>query len=317
MVSNTMTKPLGASTVSAMAAMAMTIAGLLLALPACSQVLDIPSDPMLVATGPWRCLSQTPVTAPPSSSAMANVRVQACNFITNCTTTVTGLTAQLCDKRDVGCTNPRLTGITDTNGEFRFQVPTAGGGFDGYLLIDSQVASCTDTEAFGTVAGKVLCDLVAPTCDLTAPDVRCYLKVYAPSMLFFNPPIAADVMSPIPLQLFPTSGLPAVIGAAGIQVDPAAGNLLIQALDCDGKPAAGVSYQISQYGAQVSSLYVNNGIVTESVTHTDATGVGGFVRVPPGFISVTGVNSDGVTIGAIGVQAAASVLTYSALLPAH
>jgi hypothetical protein len=281
----------------------------------CSQVLDIPGDPQLVATGPWRCLNQSPAVTPAAPSAQASVRVQACNFITDCTTSATGLTARLCDKRDVGCTSPRLTGITETDGEFHFQVPTAGGGFDGYLLVDSQVASCTDATAFGSVAGKTLCDLVAPTCDLTAPDARCFLKVYAPAMLFFNPPVVADMATPLALQLFPTSGLPAVIGAAGIQVDPSAGNLFIQALDCDGKPAAGVTYQIAQYGSQVSPLYVNNGIVSESVTHTDSTGVGGFVRVPPGFVSVTGYNSDSVAIGEIGVQAAPSVLTYSALLP--
>lgn len=38
-------------------------------------------------------------------------------------------------------------------------------------------------------------------------------------------------------------------------------------------------------------------------------------RVPPGFVSVTGYNSDSVAIGEIGVQAAPSVLTYSPLLP--
>lgn len=289
---------------------------LLLAPVACSEVLDIPNDPKLVQTGPWRCLGQSsPATAVSPPSAQASVRVQACNFISDCTTNATGLTARLCDKRDVGCNNPRLSGITDTNGELRFQVPTAGGGFDGYLLVTSQVASCTDTQAFGAVAGKTLCDLVSPTCDISAPDMRCYLPVYAPAMLFFNPPIVADVDTPLPLQLFPTSGLPTVIGAAGIQVDPTAGNLFIQALDCDGKPASGVTYQIAQYQSQVSSLYVDNGIVSESVTHTDATGVGGFVRVPPGFVSVTGYNSDSVAIGEIGVQAAPSVLTYSPLLP--
>lgn len=283
----------------------------------CSAVLDIPSDPKVVATGPWRCLNQTSSLAPVASAAQAQVRVQACNFITNCTTPVTGLTAQLCDKRDVGCNSPRLTGITETDGEFRFQVPTAGDGFDGYLLIDSRVASCTDADAFGGVAGRVLCGLVAPQCNVSAPDAGCYLKVYAPSMLFFNPPIVTDVTAPIPLQLFPTSGLPAVIAAAGIQIDPTAGNLFIQALDCDGHPAAGVTYQISQYQEQVSPLYVNNGIVSESVTATDETGIGGFMRVPPGFVSVTGYNSDSVAIGQIGVQAAPSTLTYTALLPSR
>jgi hypothetical protein len=287
----------------------------LLAPVACAQMLDIPSDPALVATGPWRCLNQSPAVATPAAAAQAKVRVQACNFISDCTTAASGLTAYLCDKRDVGCINPRLTGLTDSNGEFTFQVPTAGGGFDGYLLVDSQAASCTDSAAFGSVAGKMLCDLVAPTCDLTAPDMRCFLKIYAPAMLFFNPPVVADMEAPLPLQLFPTSGLPAVISAAGIQVNPMAGNLFIQALDCDGKPAAGVTYRIAQFSNQVSPLYVNNGIVSESVTQTDATGVGGFVGVPPGFVSVTGYNSEGVAIGEIGVQAAPSVLTYSALLP--
>jgi hypothetical protein len=278
-------------------------------------VLDIPDDPQLVATGPWRCLSQAPsVTAMPAAG-QAKVSVQACNFISDCTTNASGLTARLCDKRDVGCINPRLSGLTDTNGEFTFQVPTAGGGFDGYLLVDSQVASCTDSGAFGAVAGKTLCDLAAPSCDLAAPDVRCSVKIYAPAMLFFNPPIVADSDTPLPLQLFPTSGLPAVIGAAGIQVNPAGGNLFIQALDCDGKPAAGVTYQLAQNGNQVSPLYIENGIVSVAVTHTDASGVGGFVGVSPGFVSVTGYNSDGVAIGQIGVQAAPSVLTYTALLP--
>src|SRR4029079_13257767 len=128
---------------------------------ACAQVLDIPSDPKLVATGPWRCLNQSPAVTPTASSAQAKVRVQACNFISDCTTSATGLTARLCDKRDVGCIHPRLSGIADTNGEFTFQVPTAGGGFDGYLLVDSQVASCADPAAFGGVAGKMLCDLAA------------------------------------------------------------------------------------------------------------------------------------------------------------
>jgi hypothetical protein len=281
----------------------------------CADVLDIPSDPKVVVTGPWRCLKQPPTMLPTTPAAQAQVRVQACNFITDCKTTVGGLTAKLCDKLDVGCNSPRLSGLTDTNGEFRFQVPTAGGGFNGYLLVDSSVGSCTDPNAFGTVAGKVLCDLVAPQCDLSAPDERCFAKLFAPAMLFFNPAIVRDVVMALPLQMFPTSGLPAVLAAAGIAVDPTAGNLFIQALDCDGNPAAGVNYEMAQYGAQVSKLYVANGIVSNSVTHTDATGIGGFVRVPPGFVSVIGYNSDAVAIGEIGVQAAPSTLTYSALFP--
>lgn len=289
----------------------------LLTILGCSEVLDIPSDPRLVATGPWRCLSQPPRVAVVSTVAQAMVRVHACDFISDCTTAVTGLTAKLCDKRDVGCNSPRLSGITETDGDFLFPVPTAGGGFNGYLSVDSSSAPCTDPEAFGTVAGRVLCGLVAPGCDVAAPDARCSTKIFAPAMLFFNPPIVSDVETPLPLQMFPTSGLPSVLAAAGIAIDPRAGNLFIQALDCDGRPAADVTYQIEQFEDQVSSLYVSNGIVSGSASRTDATGVGGFVRVPPGFVSVLGYTGDSIAVGQIGVQTAASTLTYSALVPLH
>jgi len=287
----------------------------LLTLAGCTEVLDIPDDPRVVASGPWRCLDQEP-SAAPSDVAEAHVRVQACDFITDCTTTVSGLTAKLCDKRDVGCNSPRLSGLSDVNGEFRFDVPTAGGGFGGYLQVDSGLAFCTDAVAFGAVAGPVLCSLTSPECDLNLPDERCYTKLFAPTILFFNPPIVRDVERPLPLQLFPSSGLPAVLGAAGVEVDPTAGNLFIQALDCDGMPAAGVTYEISQHEEQVSSLYVSNGVVSSTATRTDVTGVGGFVRVPPGFVTVAGFNEDSVPIGETGVQAVASTLTYSALFPA-
>lgn len=282
----------------------------------CGQILDIPREPVLAPPGPWRCLSAAtpmPVTPP---KATAIVRVQPCNFIANCTTGVSGLTARLCDKRDVGCLNPRLVNLTEADGEFRFEVPTVGGGFAGYLAIDSPAALCTDTAAFGAVAGKVLCDLVAPKCVVATPDDRCATKMYATAMLFFNPPILNDIETPLPLQMFPVSGLPSVLAAAGLEIEPTGGNLLIQAVDCDGRPAAGVTFGIEQFGDQVHPLYVENGIVSSVAGGTDSAGLGGFVGVPPGFVSVTGHNAEGAVIGAVGVQSAPSVLTYTTLAPA-
>jgi hypothetical protein len=284
-------------------------------LAGCSEVLDIPSDPELVASGPWRCLNQPAAAQEASAAAQAQVVVQACDFITNCTTTVTGLTAQLCDKRDVGCISPRLSGLTDVNGAFHLQVPTAGTGFDGYLMVTAPIASCTDSTAFGSAAGAELCGAVLPNCNVSAPDQNCLLPTYAPALLFFNPPIVHDVAQPVPLQLFPTTGLPAIIQAAGIQLEPQAGNVLIQALDCDGKPASDVSYALQQNPGQASPLYINNGVVSRTFTRTDATGIGGFVGVTPGFVSVVGTNSDSAQVGQVGVQAVPSMLTYSVILP--
>ncbi|MFZ5897000.1 MAG: hypothetical protein ACOY0T_38435 [Myxococcota bacterium] len=280
----------------------------------CADVLDIPSDPQVVDTGPWRCVGSTPseLTA---SAQEAEVRVRTCDFITDCTLDVTGLTAKLCDKRDVGCLQPRLTGLADINGEFRFRVPTAGGGFQGYLRVDSSVAYCTDSDAFGEVAGPVLCGTTSPQCDLQAPDARCNVKMFATAMMFFNPPIVRDVEQPLPLQMFPTAGLPSVITAAGIQLEPGRGSLFLQALDCDGRPAAGISFKVVEHPTVVRSLYVDNGVVSGTAMHTDASGIGGFISVPPGFVTVVGYRDDGVAVGEMGLQAAIGVLTYGTLFP--
>jgi hypothetical protein len=288
---------------------------LLVAAASCADVLDVPSDPFVAQTGPWRCLNET-ATTPAAAVSEAQVRVRTCDFISDCTTDVTGLTARLCDKRDVGCNQPRLADITDVNGEFRFSVPTAGGGFDGYLLVHSGLAFCTDSRAFGNVAGPMLCGLTSPQCDMNVPDDRCNITLFAPAMLFFNPPIVRDVERPVPLQMFPSAGLPTVIAAAGIETEATSGNLFIQALDCDGMPASGVRFEVAQHKDLVSPLYVDNGVVSTTTTHTDSTGIGGFVRVPPGFVTVVGYNSEDVAIGEIGVQAAPSTLTYGTIFPA-
>ncbi|HEY3594183.1 MAG TPA: hypothetical protein VGL13_09915, partial [Polyangiaceae bacterium] len=191
---------------------------------------------------------------------MAQVRVQACDFVTNCTTSVPNLTARLCDKRDVGCNNPRKIDITDdANGQFLLQVPTAGTGFDGFLFVSTPVAPCTDTDTFGVSGSKLLCGFL-PNCDQTAPDANCYVPVYSPAMLFFNPPIVRDVDQPIPLQLFPSAALPAVLAAAGsVHIDSTMGNVIIGAVDCDGKPAAGVSFRLLDHSDPVQTLYLKSG----------------------------------------------------------
>jgi hypothetical protein len=280
----------------------------------CAQVVDIPSDPVLVSAGPWRCL-QSPAAPPSVGGPMAQVLVQACNFITNCTTTVSGLTAKVCDKRDVGCNNPRQASLADSDGQFRFTVPTAGGGFDGYLLVSTPVAPCTDMNTFGADGSRLLCGLV-PGCNQEMPDEHCYVPIYAPAMFFFNPPIVRDFAQPLPLQLFPSAALPAVLAAAGsIRIDPTMGDVFSVALDCDGKPAAGVSFRLADGSTDVQTVYMRNGLVSDTAMETDASGVGGLIRVPSGFVQIQGVNSDGLVIGQIGVQSAPSVLTYSVMVP--
>lgn len=285
---------------------------ILASLAGCAEVLHIPDDPELVATGPWRCLSE-PGARPAPRSTEALVQVQACDFVSNCESTVSGLSARLCGKRDVGCTNPISVDIVDEGGLLSFTVPTSVTGFDGYLEITSQTALC-NSPAFGP-AGAQLCGL-NPACNPEAPDEACEMPLYARSLLFFNPPVVADSVQPLPLPLLPSAAIPTLVEAANAtSIDPTTGNIFITAVDCDGRPASGVTYGIDKHQNSVTQLYVHNGVPSDSTFETDESGVGGFFGVPPGFAEITGYNDSLEEVGAISVQVAPFTMTYGVLAP--
>jgi hypothetical protein len=62
-------------------------------------------------------------------------------------------------------------------------------------------------------------------------------------------------------------------------------------------------------------LYLQSGVLSAIATETDISGVGGFAGLRPGFVDVAAYNPAGELISNVGVQIAASVLTYSAVLP--
>ncbi len=272
----------------------------------CNGIIDVPDNPFVVAdtpeSGPWTCLADLP-EPPVAEGPRARVLVQACDFISsNCSTPVSGLTARLCDKKDVACTNPIQEGITDVDGLFDIEIDTPPGGFDGYLEIGGPVTLCEDP-------------FCPPSCDLSAPDQNCMVPVYAPAMLFFNPPVVADWQAPEPLPLLAVAQLFGVVQAAGAEIDPSTGNLFITAFDCEGTRASGVTFTISDNQQEVTQLYVQDGAVTNTVLETDPTGVGGFVNVPAGFAEVEAFNDASEGVGSIGVVSRAGFMTYSALVP--
>jgi len=284
------------------------------ALPSCAEVLDIPSTTSLelAPSDPWRCVNDPGEPITPSGPT-ATARFRACDFISGCTTPVTGLSARLCDKLDVGCNNPRITGILDSGGLLEVEVPTGPRGFDGYLQVSTTVAPCFDSGAFGNAAG-FLCQL-APTCDPAAPSAACDIPIYFPVMWFFNPALMADLEEPIPLQLYPSAALPLILDAAGGEFAPGTGSVFMTVTDCDGKPAPGVTLEIAEHEDLAYPLYFDSGVVSNTATQTDSSGVGGFIRIPPGFVEITGVNSDGEPLAKVGVQANATFVTYTVLAP--
>ncbi len=292
----------------------------LLSLVGCSEVLDIPDDPKLSRRGPWWCLDNPPQAAAPRGDS-AIVRIQACNFVsTNCSEPITGITAKLCDKKDVSCTNPIQPQVIDNEGALLFDVPTGGAlgvGFDGYLKITPPAAMCNDQGVFGPAAG-LLCAFAAG-CDQTIPnDERCLFPLFAPSSLYFNPPVKNDIDEAMPLPLIPTKDVVALIQVTGAAFDPTAGMVFVTALDCNGDPAAGVTFAVAKDQDRVTALYEENGLITSTGTQTDVTGLGGFINVPPGFVSVEGyIGSDENRrlIAAFGVQVTTFNISYSTLVP--
>lgn len=285
------------------------------ALVGCADLLDIPETNTLslAPSGPWRCLS-APTDAVVPRAPRARVRFRVCDFISNCTMPVTGLQARLCDKLDIGCLNPRLTGISDTNGLIELEVPTGARGFDGYLQVFTAVAPCFDTQVFGSAAQGLLCQL-APACDPSTPTEACNVPIYSPAMWFFNPPVVADQEQPISLQLYPTAALPLVLDAAGGELVPGTGSVFMTVIDCDGQPASGISLEIAEYEDIADRLYFDSGVLSNTATQTDAAGVGGFIRIPPGFVEITGVDADGVPMAKVGVQASSGFVTLTVLAP--
>ncbi len=296
------------SCISTLVACALVFVG------ACADLLDIAENPQLIPPDPWACKPSEAAALPAAIKETATVKVHVCDFISsNCGTAVTGLKAKLCNKLDVTCMNPIQSGIVDIEGDLTFEVPTRGSlgeGFDGYLLVEGPTTDCTKQDT-------VSCTLV-PECDPTAPSAACQVPVYITGLLFFNPPITADTVQPIVLPFVPNLAALALIGAAGARgtVDRTLGSVFITALDCDGRPAPGLTFATSKGLAQYATLYLSNGTVMSSATSTDVSGTGGLLGVPSGFVTISAFPV-GTTreVASFGVQIVPGTVTYVTLVP--
>jgi hypothetical protein len=299
-------------TIEAGVGLAITLSGL-----GCAAVVEFPDDPQLVsqvalsAEPGWRCLAE-PLQPSTPSAPTVRVRALACDALRGCSAPATGLTARVCSKIDIACTSPLLEGLRSTDGVFEFEVPTTVMGFDGYLEITSDAEPCT-SPAFGA-AGPLVCGL-APGCNPDAPDAACNVPVYPRFLHFFNPPISADATAPALITLLPTAGLLGILGATGGSYDPSTGIVIVTAHDCDGAPAADVTYALGEAAPSAAALYMDNGVLSSARSSTDATGVGGFVGLPPGYVSIDALVGSGERIGGVGVQIAPGSITNATLVP--
>jgi hypothetical protein len=265
-----------------------------------------------------------PASATPAPDK-ATVRVRVCNYIsTNCSDPVRGVTASVCDKRDVKCENPRIANLTDVDGMLQFDVPTGGAlgtGFDGYLLVKSGKASCVTAPEFGRRPEACLL-AQGGGCDITMPDSEaCKAFTYIGGALFFNPAITHDVTEPLVMPLFPAlKAVDFVMAAGALATDPTLGVVYARAVDCDGKPAPNLTFGVSAGPAPLAILYESEGVISTGAKETDASGSAGLLGIPAGFVTLSAY-ADSATqpreVASIGTQILASTVTYVTLAPSR
>jgi hypothetical protein len=221
----------------------------------------------------WSCLDAPPVTS--TATGPFHVTLHLTDIVSS--TPLSGVTANLCRKLDVACTDPEGPAVvSDANGLVAFDVPAA---FTGYVSLQE-----------GTTI--------------------------MPGLYFFNPAVNSDLDVPA-IQLASPAIASALIAGLGAKEDSADGIMLLSVVDCTGTNAANVTMSFTQSadaGASVS-FYSVGGLPNAMVTMTDTSGYGGAVNVAPGTVAVTAKRSDGRAIGTYSLLVNPGAITYSKLVP--
>ncbi|HEY5959649.1 MAG TPA: hypothetical protein VIV60_24005, partial [Polyangiaceae bacterium] len=191
----------------------------------------------------WGCLGKVVWATP--SKPQVNVTMAFVDLVAK--QPVTNLTIHPCARMDVTCANPLSAAVSpDERGVATLTIPA---GFDGYAEVLG-----TTTDADSGVSNVV------------------------PLNVFFNPPPVDDYhFGTVPT--FTRQGLAALASVHQNVVDPTLGFLFSGALDCRGKPAAGVSWEPDRSSEATRRFYYVDGLPSEAAVSTDATGYGGFINM--------------------------------------
>jgi glyoxylate utilization-related uncharacterized protein len=88
------------------------------------------------------------------------------------------------------------------------------------------------------------------------------------------------------------------------------------ALDCRGKPAAGLTLSATQADDRTVGYVIQGGLPSRTAGATDDSGTGGFVNIPPGNAVVTStMASNNRLIGTVAVQTRPGYITMVLVMP--
>lgn len=186
---------------------------------------------------------------------------------------IANVRGRFCERFDPYCTAPVHEDSSDADGILHVRVPA---GFDGLIIGDG---------------GGIM-----TTVQVVDPPI-----------------VAAPAIVPQPLTLITPAQADLILTLFELTPDAEAGQVVATALDCDGKPAAGVQFEIGVPGATIG--YLANGLPDPSATATDGSGTGGIFNVPPGFYLITAKTADGRVYGRARTPVGAGMITTVAVTP--
>jgi hypothetical protein len=135
-----------------------------------------------------------------------------------------------------------------------------------------------------------------------------------PTLIF--PPNTRRQRAPSTLPMVPASFFGTMFRGIGMTVADDRSVILTTALDCQGRPAAGLSLASPQADAQTVSYLLAGGVPSRAAASTDETGVGGFVNIPSGSAVVTStIAATNRLAGTAGVQTRAGYLSMVLVMP--
>jgi hypothetical protein len=224
---------------------------------------------------------------------------------------ITDVAMRTCTKLDVTCSRPTQSAVAaGPDGLVRLDVPALFDGYGQVFSLNAGDGGDGDGDAGATSDAGDAGDAA------TAGDANGVPPKYVPSLVFFNPPLVRDTTYNI-VPLFVPDDIKVLAAVQGNTWDQQQhGIAFVGALDCAGKPVAGVAWEPSIVDAMSKRFYYIHGLPDEAAVATDSTGFGGLLNAPPGTITFTArVQATGQKIGSATMLVRPGVASYTYLAP--
>ncbi len=137
-----------------------------------------------------------------------------------------------------------------------------------------------------------------------------------PSLIQLTRRVGKMTLPPNPIELVSLQTATFEAEALGTAIDPTRGLLLLQALDCSGNKASGVSFELETPAFGAEPFYFRGLYPVTTGDGTDASGGGGILNVPVGNQMVREIRvADGEIINSFPAVIQAGWVTYATVEP--